>query len=382
MGPLRVKYMGSKRSMLRNGLGEVISHVAPTSKGFVDLFTGSGAVACHVAERYDVAVEAIDLQAFATALADGVVGRNAPEDGRVWFDSWFASAEAALAQSQCGAELVRIESQLDLTDLAKKVSEARHIAAESEFSFCRAYGGYYFSPLQAALFGALRENLPAEAGQKKIALAALISTASQCAASPGHTAQPFQPTETAGKYLLEAWGRSVKDILSARAEEIAKRYAIRVGGARVADANQVATQLEEGWVAFVDPPYSSVHYSRFYHVLETLCRGGSGEVSGAGRYPPQSERPSSKFSIQTLAYAAFDDLFTQIASAGAKAIVTFPDKGASNGITGDILREIAADKFEIVEEKVSSRFSTMGGNSNHRAARQDAVELILSLCPR
>lgn len=368
--------------MLRNGLGEVISHVAPVANGFADLFTGSGAVACHVAENYDVSVQAFDLQQFAIALADSVVGRDKPTENDLWLSEWVVRASDAVKSSNIRKPAEEIDIRIKTSELSEAVAEARAISSESEFSFCRAYGGYYFSPLQASVLGALRENLPDDRAQRKIGLAALISTASQCAASPGHTAQPFRPTETAGKYLVEAWGRPVGEVLKLRVAEIARRHALKKGGARVADANAVAAELEEGCVAFVDPPYSSVHYSRFYHVLETICRGSSGEVSGAGRYPPPEERPSSNFSIQTRAHKAFEELFSTLAGSGARAIVTFPDKGASNGITGDILREIAADKFVIVEEKVSSRFSTMGGNSNHRAARQDAVELILSLCPR
>lgn len=69
-----MKYMGSKRAMLRNGLGEALDR-AITDKGrFVDLFAGSAAVSWHVAQRYSIPVFASDLQQFSVALALGVLG--------------------------------------------------------------------------------------------------------------------------------------------------------------------------------------------------------------------------------------------------------------------------------------------------------------------
>jgi adenine-specific DNA methylase len=368
--------------MLQNGLGEIIGRTTQSTKGFADLFTGSGTVAWHVSEKFDVPVRAFDLQSFAVALADGVIGRNAPFDELNWVNLWLESAISLAAQSPIWESSLKIDHRLPKEDLEKVVAAARRLAARSEHSFCRAYGGYYYSPRQATLLAALRASLPTEPAQRKLSLAALIATGSRCAASPGHTAQPFRPTTTAGPYLIEAWQKRPVDVLTVKVKELAARHARQQGIVCVDDAASAASKLTEGWIAFVDPPYSSVHYSRFYHVLESLSRGDVGEVSGSGRYPVPSERPSSDFSVSTKARAAFETLFSKLSNSGARAIVTFPADGASNGITGEVLRELAEQYFKIVEEKVSSRFSTLGGNRNQRDARKDAVELILSLDPR
>ncbi len=377
-----MKYMGSKRGMLRNGLGEVIAKNTASAKGFADLFTGSGAVAWHVGEKFDVPVQASDLQSFAVALANGVIGRVSPFEEMDWVDDWLSSAVQSATKSSIWSASLEIDGGLEGGDLESTVKAAREIAENSEYSFCRAYGGYYFSPQQATLLAVLRASLPADPSKQKLLLAAIIATASSCAASPGHTAQPFRPTSTAGPYLVEAWQRRPIEVMTIKAGELAKRHARQQGSVHIGDAASAAVTLEEGWVAFVDPPYSSVHYSRFYHVLESLARGEVGQVSGAGRYPEHSERPSSDFSVTTKARSAFEELFAKLSNSGARAIVTFPAAGASNGISGDLLRELAAQHFKIDEEKVSSRFSTLGGNSSHRDARKDAVELILSLSPR
>jgi adenine-specific DNA methylase len=117
---------------------------------------------------------------------------------------------------------------------------------------------------------ALRKTLPKGSAVRRAALAALIQAASQCIASPGHTAQPFQPTRSAKKFLLEAWSKDIVQATKRNLEEIAKVASRKKGAARKLDANATARKLKDTDLVFVDPPYSGVHYSRFYHVLESL----------------------------------------------------------------------------------------------------------------
>lgn len=375
-----MKYMGSKRAMLRNGLGEAISKEISGSAAFFDLFSGSAAVAWHVAEKYRHRVFASDLQEYSAAMASSVLGRTAPITDQSWINRWVACATEDLGQSPSLSDATKIQADLRERPVRELAEDSRHLSSTSVAgSITLAYGGYYFSPLQALWIDALRRNLPQQAEHRQIALAALVVAGSQCAASPGHTAQPFKPNDTAGRFLLEAWSRSVTDLASRSAREIGGRFSLVAGAAHKKDALETAKNLKEGDLAFIDPPYSGVHYSRFYHVLESIAVGIVGEVSGSGRYPSRIDRPSSDYSISTKAASAIELLLSEIASKGARAIVTFPAGDASNGLSGSGIREIAAKHFRIKEAKISSRFSTLGGNSTHRAARQIADELILTL---
>jgi adenine-specific DNA methylase len=163
---------------------------------------------------------------------------------------------------------------------------------------------------------------------------------------------------------------------------LAKMAANRQGRAVRKNAEIVATELRETDLVFIDPPYSGVQYSRFYHVLETIARGRSITASGEGRYPTRDQRPQSDFSLKTRSEDAFRRLFRAVSRTGARAIVTFPAEASSNGLSGNLVEEIAAEFFVIEQEIVSSRFSTLGGNSRNRAARQDRRELILTLRSR
>ena len=376
-----MKYMGSKRAMLGNGLGEVLGRSLGDAKRVLDLFTGSAAVAWYVAERHGKEVLASDLQEYSAVLAASVIERTDPIIERDWANVWVQRALTSLSAHSHWKEICELQDSLGKISVSDAASCARSLDLGKSYPLSKAYGGYYFSPWQSAWIDALRVNLPEVDDLRKVALAALIQAASSCAASPGHTAQPFKPNETAGRFLIEAWQRDLPTILRTRIEDISPRKAKQKGQAYRKNASELAEQARPGDLVFLDPPYSGVHYSRFYHVLESVARGEVGEVSGAGRYPEKSERPSSDFSMLTTSKRAFDELLSILAYNKANVIITFPAGNASNGLSGDDVKALAAEHFKIEESKISSRFSTMGGDLKHRAARQQADELILTMSP-
>ena len=72
----------------------------------------------------------------------------------------------------------------------------------------------------------------------------------------------------------------------------------------------------------------------------------------------------------------------------ARAILTFPQRKCSNGLSGRQIVTIAERYFRVRSTFKRSRFSTLGGtqdedgNGYGRRARQKAHELILTLSPR
>ena len=376
-----MKYMGSKRAMLLNGLGTLLEREIVNAERFVDLFTGSAAVASHVAQKYDVPVLASDLQAYSVALANAVLQRRRKLAWKKHWRGWHSRA----------AKLVRSHSRIPSTSRAmtrQSVEKCRDwCTTRSNFKITAAYGGHYFSPRQAVWIDALRTTLPKSKAARTVALAALIQAASQCAAAPGHTAQPFQPTRTAKKFLKDAWSRSILLKTKHAFIQLSDSTARKEGSAQIIDANLLAKKLRKGDLVFIDPPYSGVHYSRFYHVLESIARGRSGVVSGVGRYPEERHRPRSKYSLQSEASDALDNLLKTIAGRGSKIVMTFPNHSCSNGLSGDAVYKIACRHFDVKRKSVASRFSSLGGTSDNRgneagrAARRNTRELVLTLTP-
>lgn len=365
--------------MLGNGLGEALRRSLAEAERVLDLFTGSAAVAWYVAEHHEKEVLASDLQMYSAVLAASVIERTTSITDQSWVEKWMRRARGRVSAHKQWQDIKALQASLGKIPVSEAASDARSIMFGVKFPVSRAYGGYYFSPWQSAWIDALRASMPEAEDLRNVALAALIQAASRCAASPGHTAQPFKPNETAGPFLIEAWQRDLPAILRSRIDDIAPRKAKKKGQAYCMNAIELAESARPGDLVFLDPPYSGVHYSRFYHVLESVARGEVGDVSGTGRYPERSERPSSDFSMLTTSRQAFNDLLATLARKNANVIITFPAGKASNGLSGDDVKALAADHFRIEEAKVSSRFSTLGGDLKHRAARQQADELILTL---
>jgi adenine-specific DNA-methyltransferase len=375
-----MKYMGSKRMMLRNGLGGLLMRRVRSKRRFIDLFCGSGAVATYVAVRSKIRVVAWDLQRYSAVLANAIITRDSVFDWECSWKFWYRRA-----QSRIKLDTIPRLPKITYTAVANARKWCRRKRC---FPLTRAYGGHYFSPYQAIWLDALRQTVPRDQPGQTIAIAALIRAASRCAAAPGHTAQPFQPTTTAKKHLLEAWKRDLVAQTKTAFQEIAERCARSKGRAIVGDANKAANTLRKGDLAFIDPPYSSVHYSRFYHVLESVACGRCGQVSGVGRYPAPERRPRSRYSVSTEAKKALAELFEKVSSKKVKTIVTFPVHKCSNGLSGRIVRNLARKYFRIEEQRVRSTFSSLGGTSGNgngaaqRAARVSQRELILVLDPR
>jgi adenine-specific DNA-methyltransferase len=368
-----MKYMGNKRVMLQNGLGAVLAAEAPKAKRFIDLFAGSASVAIHVASRFDVPVLAVDLQSYSAVLGNSVLHRQEELEVEDEWKRWHKSALRLIARTKS----LPVEKHT-----IKAVKAARAWCKDQVGELTRAYGGHYFSPYQATALDALFVTMPKVAHVQTAAHAALIHAASKCAASPGHTAQPFQPTKTAKRFIFEAWDRDLMSIVESSLRSIAKLHSKAIGDSQTTEAvSFAAKQVQEGDLCFIDPPYSGVHYSRFYHVLESVARGGCGEVSGIGRYPATDLRPKSEFSKRSTALASMTELLDHIANAGASAIITFPLHECSNGMSGDDVKQAAMKLFTVEEKVVRSKFSSLGGNSlpDHRSARLNAKELILTL---
>lgn len=377
-----MKYMGSKRSMLKNGLGVLIVDHARHARRVVDLFCGAGAVAWFASEETKKAVLAVDLQAYAVTLASAIIGRDYALDAARLATSWFDEIRRARGESDLWAAAVAFEREV--VDPHKFVHEARVLCEQPSMvgPVWNAYGGHYFSPTQALTLDYMLRHLPEREPERTVCLAALISTASKCAAAPGHTAQPFQPTTTAWPFLRDAWGRDPLALCNQALDDLSPRHAQVVGEAFVADAFDAIAELHEDDLVIADPPYSGVHYSRFYHVLETIARGQHVGVSGAGRYPPMDARPQSSFSVKSQSKGALENLFSSLSTVGATVIFTFPTGECSNGLSGEIVTASAWKWFDVQEQYIKGRFSTLGGNNSIRAARASSSEMVLVMSPK
>lgn len=367
-----MKYMGSKKSMLKNGLGELLLEEAPKANRVFDPFCGSSSVVWFLAEKTDKQIIAGDLQKFSTDLANSILLRNESLK-----ESDIKALENWINLSKCFHDTVKIE--LEFKKTKKFVGENRKLSQQSSFPITHAYAGYYFSIDQALKIDSLLFFLPEHEPIRSLAIAGLIEAASQCVAAPGHTAQPFQPGGNGLTAILDAWKRDPFYYVEKILTDLSLRHANKIGIAKTGKAIDLLDLLEEGDMVFLDPPYSGVHYSRFYHVLETIARNSWENVSGRGRYPSSERRPKSDYSMIGKSKFAFSELVKKISDKKASAIITFPANECSNGLSGKMVKRIASKYFKVSHEIIKGKFSTMGGNNNNRPARHNSEELILVL---
>ncbi len=382
-----MKYMGSKRYMLDNGLGLLISKQIIGRKRFVDLFCGAGYVSRFVSDRFNIPVLASDLQKYATTLTGAIIERTVITNTIRLEEGWIKKAEKSLKLSDLYRKAINLEKR-GVNNIKLLVKNSRFLCERGKNSIgpiWKAYGGHYFSPVQALSIDYLIRGIPEVPRSKKLlCLASVIVAASKCAAAPGHTAQPFQPTAGAKKYLYQSWQLNIFQKTIDALRDLSQLKANVKGKTVTKAAEEIINQLNPEDLVFIDPPYSGVQYSRFYHVLETIARNKCGLVYGVGRYPDLKERPQSAFSNSSQSQEALKNLMEKIAEKGSSVIFTFPNKECSNGLSGKIVKEIVKEWFCIAEERIHGRFSTLGGNNSKdsRPGRQKSEELLLFLQPK
>ena len=388
-----MKYMGNKNKMLPV-LGDILLQYSCNAARIADPFCGSASVSWFLAKNTDTVVIDGDIQSYAVARSKAVIERTTVFDPAEMLDNWFFAANQKVQQvaNYFPNELDFINPDLlEPWQIKKTVLKCRNFCSlvlptvlkvvGGNWPLTKAYGGHYYSPAQALILDALRQTVPEHIRHRDVAMAALVEAASLAAAAPGHTAQPFQPTETSAPYIAEAWKRDPYTLVRTAVVEIASMAAQTTGSGIVADFNKTISLLKAGDVVFADPPYSGVHYSRFYHCLETITRGTEFEPEGVGRYPSIRERPSSAFSKKSESLKAAHQLLQKCHDIRATLILTFPEKG-SNGLLARDFTDFGKNIFSYVKtETVKSDFSTLGGNKKNREARQECNELIMCFIP-
>ena len=73
-------------------------------------------------------------------------------------------------------------------------------------------------------------------------------------------------------------------------------------------------------IAFLDPPYNSRQYSRYYHFQDTLIKGDKPELFGIARKPKESQKSAYCFKNASL---AFKDLINNLSKTCDNIIVTY-----------------------------------------------------------
>ena len=202
------------------------------------------------------------------------------------------------------------------------------------------FGDKYFNREDAKLIGKIREDLEINISKNEInskeyfiLLSSLLFSVDKIANTCGHydAYRKIDNIESKFKYEL---------ILTKKLKKKQKVEIYRE------DSNILAKKIKAD-IAFIDPPYNSRQYSRFYHVLENITKWEKPELYGTALKP--KEENMSEY-CKTSAPKAFKDL---IDSLNVKYIVvtynnTYNSKSSSskNKITLEEIKAILDKKGE------------------------------------
>lgn len=211
---------------------------------------------------------------------------------------------------------------------------------------------------------------------------AWLQTASRIASAPGHFAQFLRPTSAAGGRRIvaarrrAAWDSFLDDLSTLRPYgEPAWRTHNRIIGRDALTIWPELDALDVGpAIYYADPPYSKDHYSRYYHVLETLTQYDYPDAEGAGRYRP--DRFRSTFAVKTEVVGSVSTIAREVAARDGVLLLSYPSTGLLTAQLGIDPVVLLGEYFDDVKLTISraSRHSTLGGR--HGAAGQAVVEYV------
>lgn len=388
--PQVIKYMGSKASILRF-VGEGLSELHTPGKPIVDLFAG----ACAISGGFGHLAPVIsnDIQSYSATIAS-IYLKPAQKIGKFnIIELARPLVEAKLATLPDG---LHYPAEPTLAEFNKIEKRNRALLNET-FSFdyhlfTKCYSGTWWSAEQCVWIDSIREVLDGLRKKRHIneadfcfGLTCLMHAMAYTSQGTGHYAQ-YRDAKTAS---------SMKDINKYRRQSVAAYFtrkfdalltwnlanAVDTGHRLVSMDYRDCLESLTPSVVYADPPYAFVHYSRFYHALETIVKYDFPElqVKGGkvvkGRY--RVDRHQSPFCIRTQVHGAFADLFAGITHSGSDLLLSYSNTGM---IDIDELIDLAVQTFgrgyQVWFENIDHDHMTMGRRNDR--SRQVKESLIMA----
>ena len=341
--PHLMKYMGSKRELL-DFIISSINDLDIESNWFCDLFSGTSVVGCSLKDEYNVQIN--DIQIYTSIFANTYLPNinkliNSTELEKIKDRVLFYVDEFYRKYPDLIFDYNSIDNYEKLTKL--EIQQQNLIYSNFEIGFhlfVKYYSGTYWSYTQCVWIDSIRAVAEEYKGKSDyyIILSSLIYAMSYTSQSTGHFAQFRDVTESNMHdimlYLIrDIWTYFEKkflEIFNMVDVEATNRYTITT-----LDYLDCLRLIERNTIVYADPPYSSVHYSRFYHAIETLIRYDYPNVKYKGRY--REDRHQSPFGKKTEVKNAFGKLFKGVKNKNSHLILSYSDNGM---ITQDEIMEI------------------------------------------
>jgi adenine-specific DNA-methyltransferase len=398
-------YMGTKRQ-LANRLADVISCAPPGP--LLDAFAGMSAVGNAVALKRPVWCN--DIQSFASTVAGAFftsssrpkVSSAATEecnllfaDNREKLHRAFASqvAQEQLAYSSGSlTQICKVSSNLldactSPRAVRKRTRYRRLPTVDPYCLFAITYSGGYIGLQQAIDIDSLRFAIDGLLQKKLInketyrwMLIALCRALARASNSTGHFAQYLSVKEHTKpifltqrqKSIWHEWQRALDSM-----HPLGTKQWRRSNKVFQSESIQLLRRLRRSKippaVVYCDPPYKADHYSRYYHLVETLILYDYPQIDCKGQYRP--DRFYSPFSIKTKVRDAFKELIDAAAGLSSVLVLSYPDNGLLGNARDELVR-LLHERFSKVEiaAELKHEHSTLGASKG--VEREPVTELV------
>lgn len=403
-----IYYLGCKTSFT-SAIKAAIDDVDPSGGRLVDLFSGTGSVGAALGATREVTT--VDVQEYSRVLCSAVLSppilsnadinsvitralRDETAKQALWCLQPLIEHERNCIDSAVIGDIGALVELLESPPLAvratpefctpsTRLGDAVHDALNrfhgsglwqsAETTVSRYFGGLYFSFTQAAMLDAVLSIADSSDEQSRNTLkAAALSTASQLVNTVGKQfAQPIQPRNKSGAVKPSL----VKVVQRDRSLDALKLYQTWLGryamlpravgkpqALRQDYLDAIAQNASSYSVVYADPPYTRDHYSRFYHVLETMCLRDNPAISqvmkdgnlipSRGAY--REDRHQSEFCIRSTAPAAFEALFRSAREHGLPLVLSYSPHETGDGthprvVSMNQIIELARASYDRVE---------------------------------
>jgi len=382
--PQQIKYMGSK-AKLANFVADSIASVY--SEGVVcDLFAGSGAISGALGSKYQI--HSNDIQNYSTHLASVYLHPSRELDGdeiiteasRIYRKVRASLPATVSYPTKCTLEEFNDIEVRNRTLIDGNFKHRYHL-------FLKYFSGTWWSAEQCIWLDAIKQVIDKKFKQGawgpneySLAMTVLMHAMAYSSQGTGHYAQYRDANTESG----------MKDINLYRQKDVSTLFRVRLEKLypwiqkNVVDLGHTTSSLDyvdclkllEGGVVYADPPYAFVHYSRFYHAMETICLYDYPTVQRKmgefvkGRY--REGRHQSPFCIKSQVIDAFRSLFNGVDSARASLALSYSNTAMIDVVQlFDIAKSEFGDAYEIWLEDKDHKHMTMGRQADrHREVKE------------
>lgn len=422
-----LRYMGNKRGLL-NWLMPILEEQLGVGDTVLDLFAGTSSVGYALKAKNKIIAN--DIQEYSTVISKALLEFNETIEENDFIinlhpeykKNFIALLEIYGSALEDERNVLKNNNVSKYQQFSDRIPKYGHLSRNDRYHlnfyckesfinerrrkpqgfpymlFCIYYPNTFFSLEQCIEVDSLRyaiENV-SKASRKAVYLSCLMYAISKAVNSSGHFAE----------YLNHNSIESSHTIFEQRQDSVLKHFLIKLSEFKNLYIQEdwenescnydwkdaikhlsKQNKLKDIKLIYIDPPYTSAQYSRFYHIPETLVKYDYPKLTldkttgkpVKGGY--RNDRIQSSFSKITAAEQAFSEIFATISKNTRSTLaISYSDNSLVKPV--DRLVDIASNYYQIVKKINGHSHSAQGSRFRHNGRGNHLVNEYVLICKR